>query len=152
MGEEALREVVARCRGLLVWSANKGHGSFVTLDLGRKHKRRTPTGFEYLAGDLRIWFQYCHWSLSSQGRVVLSSESPDNDYQHALAGLVGAQLRSLKFDSSRITFTCEFSEGHLFRARPALDHYLPTSEIATLLEDGRGSVCISPARGVYAGS
>jgi len=134
--------------GLTVWRARKGHGTFLTLELGGRITPRSSLGDD-TRGTLRLWIYLCDWTLENGDDVMLSSDSPTRDYAPTLALLVSRTLEGITPSEEPFGLALHFSRGLTLRLRADVELYDAEDDILLAFEEGHSVICCSPERGVY---
>ena len=96
-----------------IWQARKGHGSFVTLEMGKKLSRKRRDGTEILSGEFHLWIYMCRWDLSHNGLSLLTSEDIDLKNLGLLAKLEGEFLQAIEVKDPH-TVLLTLSNGFTF--------------------------------------
>lgn len=96
--------------GLPVWGSSKGHGSFVTFNLGKpsveltKFEKRTK-------GELYIWLYCCNWRIINIDEELAHCESKDKRIDKAVEFIDGQKLMSINIDSEKLRMIFDFDLG-----------------------------------------
>lgn len=129
-----LAALTARQQGAPVWSARRGHGTFITIDLGDPIEEQGRQG-TFVHGALHLWVYLCTWTLEHGPATLLTSEALD-DADATLAGLVGRTLRAVTASRDGRRLDIEFSDGWTLRLR-AHRAYAPDDDLLIVFEQGR---------------
>jgi hypothetical protein len=106
-----ISEVFVPLIGRLVWNVRRGHGSFLTLEVGEPHLSvREPINSAsssarvrsmlrrrrvFVVGDWHFWVKYGEWELSTASGVLGSRTSPGSPNDERLGELDGQKLHSV---------------------------------------------------------
>lgn len=105
---EALEDYInLKVKGLQVWAAMSGYGSFINIEIGRKIRKATQTINDNLPEEIRMFkgeFSFNIWSpwrLESEGRIIkswknISEMDPD------LALMKGCKIIKVKLNQNVI--------------------------------------------------
>ncbi len=88
-----LRGYFAPIIGVKPWRARLGFGSFLTFDFGPKIRKAN-----HLYGAWHLWIYQCEWTLSSQNKCIVHSESSRRDIERAVRTLESYPLTGIRFD------------------------------------------------------
>jgi len=128
--------------GTRPWRARRGHGSFLTLDFGRRVRRN---GHFY--GEWHLWVYLSNWVLMHSARRIADSDSSHHLIDVAVRRLEEVALTSLEFDPAKLNTIFEF-EGFRLEVSPAdyLDDpedrdsywlfYMPKGEVLSVGPNG----------------
>ncbi|MFW7382197.1 MAG: hypothetical protein ACOH5I_25575 [Oligoflexus sp.] len=131
-----------------VWQAKKGHGSFLTFDMGEKIERTYETkAGSYLVGSEHLWIYMCQWKLLKGDRLLLDSQTIDGakDCEKILASLVGSRITSIGL--SEETVEIFFSNGIKLELFASCDQ---EDEMFILYEEGQPTISYYPTNGLVA--
>jgi hypothetical protein len=160
-----ISEAFGAVLGLPSWLVRKGHGSFITLELGDpdvsvEQPRLLPTFIDggperamirgaHVHGAWHLWIYACLWSLTVNAIELAHSESADQTIGRALRILNGQALVSVQVDpdSPRSTFTFDLGCVLTTRPSPAITPdeepaeqwmlFQPNGRVLTIRSDGR---------------
>ncbi len=122
--------------GQKAWGASVGHGSFVTIEFGRKRLYH-----HHYHGEWHLWLYLCQWDLRSNDRLLAHSESKRKLMQLAIDNLNGLELRGLTFDSQRMATEFTFDDNLRLQCKPYTDAapdeecwmlFMPDGQVARL--------------------
>lgn len=82
-----------------IWQAKKGHGSFLTFDMGNKSIFKKPNGKEYAKGDIHLWIYQCEWVIWQKEKDLCHSESSNEEIDSVMKLFVGGVLRNISIVS-----------------------------------------------------
>lgn len=130
----------------IIWQAKKGHGSFLTFDMGKKlEKRYELKPGSYFKGSHHLWIYMCDWKLIDHDTVVLDSEHimESELTESILSKFVGSKISSI--DLNKTTVSIHFSNGMALElsAYPTGDE-----EIFMYFEEGHPPLSYSPSKGL----
>jgi len=126
--------------GQKAWGASVGHGSFVTIEFGRKRLFH-----RHYHGEWHLWLYLCEWDLRSKDRLLAHSQSKRKVMQLAIDNLNGLELRSFAFDSQHMLTEFAFDHNLSLRCRPYADAapddecwilFMPDGQVARLRGSG----------------
>lgn len=129
-----------------IWQAKKGHGSFLTLDMGRKTVNKRRDGTEFFAGEFHLWIYMCNWTLSFNDNPYLSSESIDDASSSLLAKVEGGTLTSIEANADTVLIT--LSNGFKFELTSASKE--DSDDDYFILYTPSSRVSFNKVRGLYA--
>ena len=95
----------------VVWNVRRGHGSFLTMELGTPHlyvrepiSTNTTNSYKLLkrrrisvVGDWHFWIMHSHWTLETHGQIVNSDDQDVTKIVSALTCLDGQRLTSMSY-------------------------------------------------------
>lgn len=145
-GAESLAELTRRQEGGKVWSAKKGVGTFITIDIGAE-TQEVINGRMVKYGTLHLWVQYCSWSLLYKEKILLSSDSPTADYERALSRVVGLTFLSISVSGNGQGLEIRFSGDMAFNLDPEVGIYEPSDEMLVIFEHGKSPLSCSVEQG-----
>lgn len=91
-----------------IWQANKGHGSFLTFDMGKRLISKNKDGIEFFSGSTHLWIYLCDWKLTINNQIIAQNEYCANEIISALTCLNEQRMISIiKIDE--ITIDIAFS-------------------------------------------
>lgn len=97
--------------GLPVWGSTKGHGSFVTFNLGKPSVEFTKLG-KYTKGELFIWLYCCFWRITNKRDEELAHcESKDERINKAVEFIDGQKLISINIQPAKLRMVLDFDLG-----------------------------------------
>ena len=149
MGQMGIKSIVNNLSTRTVWAVKKGVGSFVTIDVGRKHLDTAPKGDVRHISDLRLWIYLCDWQLLRGGVLVLASNSADSDFAIALNGLVGTELDLIEVDSASGGVLLQFTEGYQLILRNNPVEYEPEDDMLLIYPYGGDPIGYRSDLGFY---
>jgi hypothetical protein len=126
--DDPLRRAFTPVIGLPAWNVRKGHGSFLTLELGPPHLVvrepivTSPGADEAVRAALRrrrvhprgawhLWIYCCQWRALANGTEVAWSEASDDQIDAAAAELDGQVLTAVTADPLLGTSAFSFDLG-----------------------------------------
>jgi hypothetical protein len=121
---ETVKSLFGPLIGLLVWSVRRGHGSFLTMELGMPHlsirepiaprharsprlRRDLERRQIHIVGDWHLWVRYGHWRLSTANGVLVSADPAGSPAGECLGDLDGQKLLSV--EPGRVACSCVFA-------------------------------------------
>lgn len=146
MNQDLIAELTLRHSGSILWSARRGVGSYICLDFGGRHQERGIDGSIRQIGDLHIWVQNCAWKLTVG---QMSATSDDADFEGVLRSIEGGSLVGISIERRSVSLTIELTPNVRLSLLADLRHYDSEDDLVSLFEFGRGSISLSPDRGVY---
>lgn len=128
-GAAVIRNLVLQSSNRTVWRAQKGVGTFLTLDIGARHLEKNPDGSTIERSDLHFWVYLCDWTMRRKGHLILASSRSDaNEYAVVLSQLIGKALDDVVADVSG-QVQLHFESGFVLDLAPNLDEYGPDSDL-----------------------
>lgn len=141
--------------GQRCWRARRGHGTFLTLELGAPVSELLPSGRAVIHGEWHLWLYCCAWTLGSRGRRLARWDRESVADATALRAL-RKPLVAVEVDpatgAARFTFG---ARRHVVLATqpwpddPALDQWLlycPDGRVLTARGTGEYSLAPGDAR------
>ena len=90
--------------GHTVWRAQKGHGTFLTIDAGRRHQDLTHPERPRLIGDIHIWVYLANWRLLADSETILDNQVHHSDeYSSSLNRLLGLTIDGLSLNGQALS-------------------------------------------------
>lgn len=132
-----------------VWAVARGVGSFVTIDIGRKHDLQTSDGVHKQISDLHIWIYLCDWKLMSDGEVVLLHDSPAESFSAILAAVIGTELDRIEVGATSEQVVIGFTGGYKFVLQANRDEYEQQDDLLLLYPYGDEAVGYRSDLGFY---
>jgi hypothetical protein len=130
---------------LVVTSAKRGIGSFLTIDLVGENDREQPPN----ATQWRVWIYLCDWALKEGDVETLDSDCTNNErYDRGLAKLIGKELlRALATDENE---TCEllFSNDMRLFVDDASDVYGPEQDMIKIFRNEKFEIAFKSRVGL----
>jgi hypothetical protein len=121
--ERLLRDAVEAMAGKPCWSITPGYGTAVSLDFGRKIRRRTPLSNPNLTDEQRghigelVLFLTCPWKIEdAQGVICTDYEIGTQYFQEAQGLLLGSHVRMASVDPPEWNLEVLFETGHALRS------------------------------------
>lgn len=131
-----------------VWRADKGVGTFLTIDLLKSETRANNSGRGEGFGDLRLWIYMTDWRLEQRDRLLLSSsESHEHEYSDALIHLLDRSL--LRFDQEAAGLDIQFSDSTTLKVRRNSDEYEADDDLVIVYQSGQPTLGFCSTRGFY---
>jgi hypothetical protein len=96
-GSDLVDEGVTTLVGKAPWRVRLGHGSFVTMDFGRRLPRDSDLSQEH--GEWHLSIYLSAWRLDSDSRIVAGSEDSREIMESALTQLEGMTLDRVSVES-----------------------------------------------------
>lgn len=127
-----------------VVAAQKGLGTFVTIDIGF-----TRTGIDARA-PLHLWVHLCDWVLREGPNEILSSDRSESDkYAEALRRLVGTRLEEVLSVEPDNGLLIRFSSLFTLELSPNPGLYSDSDDMLLIYAKGSEPVGYSVDRGFY---
>lgn len=90
-----------------VWQVQKGHGSFLTFDMGKKNSSKKKDGTFFESGSVHLWIYLCDWKVLKNGQEILHSESDPSTAEKVLNIFNNKEIISItKKDDNIIEIEC----------------------------------------------
>lgn len=109
----AINANLRQLKGQAPWSVKLGHGSFVTMDFGKRVL--LPRGKE--CGEWHLWIYFAAWRLDSKDEILAGSEDEADVMAPALAGLTGLEIHDISATAPSLSLEIDFGD-RMFRAFP----------------------------------
>ncbi|MBA3237994.1 MAG: hypothetical protein H0T62_06540 [Parachlamydiaceae bacterium] len=78
-----------------IWQVKKGHGSFLTFDMGEKISGNKKDGTIFYSGSIHLWIYMCDWKVLSNGKEILQSGDDDSTMNIALNIFANKEIVSI---------------------------------------------------------
>jgi|SRR5215469_14387608 len=98
-----------RLIGLAPWGVKLGHGSFLTLEFGKKITQEFR-GKSHTHGEWHLWLRSCAWRIHREGRVLIASGDDREVIERAISRLEWGALRKAVVDSLALDVRLEFAD------------------------------------------
>ena len=95
--------------GSAPWRVRLGHGSFVTMDFGRK-KSFSEDDKVRERGEYHLWIYLSAWRLDSIDEILAGSEDSREEIGPILEGLEGKELKHIRVNSPSLGLEFEFED------------------------------------------
>jgi hypothetical protein len=127
-GKDLVTSLFKRLIGIVPFSIDLGHGSFITFDFGKKTQRQIKTRSgeirTFYFGEWHFWVYMCAWRIDKNGKPFVGSNDTRELIREKLLEMQGKALKSAvilndAFDAC-FAFGDEF-ELHLFSYRVTED-------------------------------
>lgn len=129
-----------------IWKAQKGHGSFVTFEMGKKIFVKED-GLEKSRGSFCLWLYLCYWSIYKYDDLLIDSNCKyfkDFEFHH----ICGHSLLDIKQEKNIHSFTFIFENG--LKIVPAYDAQYEQEDDLFVFYIGDGeSISYSVSKGLY---
>lgn len=127
-----------------VWNAKKGHGSFITFDLGRLVEKKEGKGPE-----LHLWVYMCDWRILCDEKLLLSSSVIDDKNKQLLSCFSAKKLLSIDIYNDKNEVVLNFDS----KLKVSLDNnnnaYSDEDDFFMLFVEGRGVFSYSKSENFY---
>lgn len=153
--DKEIRELLQQLLGELVWSAKRGHGTFITMEFGTPHlvvrepiksKSTTPQVVRHLArrhvsihGDFSLFIWDSRWSISTKDQTV-GLDTSENVVREVLRDLDGQRVTAVNFAEADTTL--EFDLGITVRLGKSIFPTEPKSDLWSLARFGSSSLSL----------
>jgi len=133
--------------GFYVYSAKRGHGSFLILELCDPCEK-TVSGVE---AEYLLWVYLSDWEIyQSQARTLDCDVTDDHLYSKVLSDFIGAKLVDVIVDSEGDAIKFVFDNGGYISLESDLDEYEDSDDLFMLFNRFSGKVLsYSPVKGFY---
>ncbi len=116
-------------RGLPCWNAQRGYGSFLTMEFGAPRldiRGPTPKRHRhvFVKGAYHLWIQMCDWTIEANGTELANSESSDEVIDKAMRQVDSRYLERLRLDARNKSAALTFESGVTI-AMQAFDDWEP---------------------------
>jgi len=131
-----------------VWNFELWHGSFITLDLGKKIKRKEPDGCIGETGEIHLWIYLCDWALTQNNNLIVSSESDRETIPAVFKKLCSLQLLNIQ-NNTTDTLNIIFDNNYILSLKANTDLYEKKDDMLITFIDGKTPIAYSPEKGFY---
>jgi hypothetical protein len=153
--DEEINQLLQQLVGELVWSVERGHGTFLTMEFGAPHlvvrepiksKSEMPRVVRLLAhrqvfihGDFSLFIQDSRWSISTKDQTV-GQDSSETEVGEMLRDLDGQRISAVNFGEADTTL--EFDLGITVRLGKSIFPNEPRSVLWSLKRFGIPSLVL----------
>jgi hypothetical protein len=112
MTKKEIEGMIAKVVNIPIWQAKKGVGSFITFDMGEKVTQTKRNGSKSVTGKIHLWIYLCDWTILSNGKIIIQSDSSEDDIVKAIDMFIGRNIVSINISESNkvdIKFSDEIS-------------------------------------------
>jgi len=133
-----------------IWRAQKGAGSFLTLDMGGVIEKKRKNGTLKEVGELHLWVYLSDWVLSRDGIEILnSSEEDEKVYEVVLNSLNGSSLVSTKENSNNRSVEFKLNNGCSLSVMANTDIYDAGDDLFVFYINDKETISYSLDKGWY---
>ena len=137
-----LGRVRQELRGATCWSARRGHGTFITLDLGERQQHTTMTGGVVERGEYHLWLYMAKWQMVEESKSVdwnSANAVVEQVLQHCVGSFVtaicGPPVTIRMKGRSSTTFVLKRMED-ADQYEPLFMLYMPQRRVLSANQDG----------------
>jgi hypothetical protein len=92
MTKKEIEGMIAKVVNIPIWQAKKGVGSFITFDMGEKVTQTKRNGSKSVTGKIHLWIYLCDWTILSNGKIIIQSDSSEDDIVKAIDMFIGRNI------------------------------------------------------------
>jgi hypothetical protein len=134
---------------LEIWRAEKGYGSFLIFDLGKKVQKsiNNKTFFE---GSIRLWIYLCKWYIWKDNKQLLCSDDEDvEQYEKVLKLLIKKSIISINEVSQRGNIDIVFNDGFKLQLSEDSSSYNKIDDLMIIYINDSYTIAYSVKNGFY---
>jgi hypothetical protein len=95
--------ILQQALNIPIWQVERGHGSFLTFEMGEKNSGKRKDGTIFYSGSIHLWIYLCDWKVINNDKEILHSEADECTMNTVLNVFKNKEILSiLKKDDNRI--------------------------------------------------
>jgi hypothetical protein len=139
-GSVTAQDIASNAVGALCWRARRGHGSFLTFDLGERYSDDVGE-----RGEWHLWVYFGDWTLSDGAHVIATNCDDQQRIEEAVARFSGTRLVDVVVDPRSLDTLFEFEHELRLAVGPNSDDEVPDADWWLLFTPGERVLVVGPA-------
>ena len=101
-----LAETILGLQGKVPWGVRLGHGSFLTLEFGKKASQKEANGIAH--GEWHLWLYMCNWRIEFADKILAGSADSRKEIQKALDATTFDKITEIQLASPSLDLVIQF--------------------------------------------